>query len=544
MRLTRLPDQADLSWLTDLNADEIRRATLQGLLLLSAVSVMGAWWRLADADAVDLPRLSASMALAVCFAGLAFLAPARPRVAAVCFLLVQGAVALGLVWHIQARDAGYLLALLPLLAGALLGPWVAPAFGVAAAIGLHAVVPDWAALPSALAILIGLSTWIVLRPVYRLLASAWRQTLESTALTTELREQRGKLNRTIKDLDASYQLLQDTNRELAVARREAEVLRDLRNRFATNLSHELRTPLNIIVGFSDLVYRKPQLYGYSSWNEALRRDLAEIQRSAGYLSDLVDDVVDLARVDALMMPVRREWCDLEATISSVVDTVRSLARDKDLALETAYPPCIPSIYVDCVRIRQVVFNLVTNAIRFTDKGAVRISVEVVDPEVMVSVEDSGRGIPEAELATIFDEFYQVGRSRTDPDTGKGLGLAIARRFVQLHGGRIWVESQVGKGSRFTFSLPLEERGSPATRLGATTAVPRRRSRPAVALLDGDGSATAYLSRRLPEYELIRIADPEELPGRTENEVLAVVAGRELGDAERTLSFAVWAHLCP
>ncbi|NPV08563.1 MAG: hybrid sensor histidine kinase/response regulator [Anaerolineae bacterium] len=514
-------ERLSLSRVSALNEDEIRRSTLHGLLALSGASVLASWWVLANADRLDLPHLLTSIALALCLVPLAFLAPRRPRLTALLFLAALNLACLALVGPAGVVEVGYLLALSPVAAGALLRPGAAPPVALMDAALFHLLAPSGTALPVALILLNGLAAWVVLRPLHHLLEWAWRQSVESVSLAEQLRDQRGKLNRTIKDLDVSYQLLQETNRELAQARHEAEMLRDLRTRFATNLSHELRTPLNIILGFSDLIYRKPQLYGYPGWKEALRRDLAELQRNAGYLSELVNDVVDLARVDALTMPVRREECDLGRLIGDVVATVGSLARDRHLQLEAFCAPDVPDVYVDPVRIRQVVFNLLTNAIRFTRRGSVAIRAEVSGAEVVVSVTDSGRGIPQDELQTIFDEFYQVGRSRSDPDVGKGLGLAIAKRFVQLHGGRIWAESELGKGSRFCFTLPLEERSYARSRLGPVPYLPRPRHKPRVAVVDADGSITPYLSRRLSDYELLRVSCPDEVvaPGG----LVAVVA---------------------
>ncbi|MHB0877154.1 MAG: sensor histidine kinase, partial [Anaerolineae bacterium] len=293
-----------------------------------------------------------------------------------------------------------------------------------------------------LPVLTGLVTWIGFRSTHSSLSQALHRSMEATALAEQVRNERGELNRTIKALDDSYQLLEKTNRDLLLARQEADTLRDLRSRFATNLSHELRTPLNIILGFTQLLWTKPHVYGYSKWSDALLRDLSEIRRNAGYLAQMVDDIVDLARVDALAMPVRREPTDLCRLVEEAVAAVSAPATDRGLTVSASCSGGIPTLLLDPLRIRQVLYNLITNAMRHTTRGSVTVTVQVTGDGVVTSVADTGCGIPEGELKTIFNEFYQVGRPKESADSGKGLGLAIAKRFVQLHGGRIWAESEV------------------------------------------------------------------------------------------------------
>ena len=337
----------------------------------------------------------------------------------------------------------------------------------------------------------------------------WRRSLQAYQLTRQAHERQGELNRTIKALDTAYRLLEESNYQLAALRREAEEWRDLKTRFATNLSHELRTPLNVILGFSQLIYRNPKLYGFTEWPEALMRDLVQVQRNAAYLSDLVNDIVDLARVDALAMPIRREWSDFKKLVEETASTVESLAQGKGIPIHLSLPPEVPNLYVDPVRIRQVLFNLLSNAIRFTDAGEVRVSVAVGDQEVVVSVADTGRGIPPEELEGIFDEFRQLGRPRTGEDSGKGLGLAIAKRFVQLHGGRIWAESKLGEGSIFYIALPLQEKAVGWLRTKGAPQMPGKRAKPKVLVLDQDESSVNYLRRHLEMYDFLRVSSWNE-----------------------------------
>ena len=234
------------------------------------------------------------------------------------------------------------------MSGVFFGPPLSAAVGIlAAAVSLsHGIAPALVPAITGVAITLGL------RPMHSSLAVFTDHYVRATLLSGELQEQRGKLNRTIKDLDASYQLVEESNRELILARQEADSLRQLRHSFATNLSHELRTPLNIILGFINMICLKPRLYGYPSWTEPLLRDLTEVRRSADYLSDLVDDVVDLARADAMALPIRREVANLRHLIEQTEGMIRSLAATKGLALVADCDSSV-EVLVDPVRIEQV-----------------------------------------------------------------------------------------------------------------------------------------------------------------------------------------------
>ncbi|NPV07735.1 MAG: hybrid sensor histidine kinase/response regulator [Anaerolineae bacterium] len=494
-----------------LNKQDVDRAIFNRLLMALVAIQYAILWHMALVTSQDLSLLvfflaAALVLLALWRVGRRSLQAGKLGLVGACFL---GAVA------VQAShwEASWLLALPVLVAGALYRPVVAAVLAVLSVLLIELRLPDPVALSSLFVIATGVLSWLTLQPLHQLLLWHSQRSLEATALAEQLRDQRGKLNRTIKALDDSYQLLEKTNRELLLARREADALRDLRSRFATNLSHELRTPLNIILGFSHLIYTKPQLYGMDRWPDALLRDLSELRRNAGYLSDLVDDIVDLARVDALAMPIRREPSDLAHVIQEAVAIAEALAQEKGLSIRVSCDADIPPLAIDPVRIRQVLFNLLTNAVRHTEKGSIHIEATTREGEVVVSVSDSGHGIPQEELASIFDEFYQVGRPKHGPDSGKGLGLAIARRFVQLHGGSIWVESTVGVGSTFSFSLPLADKPVSLSRPGRPLPTPKARSKPLVLVLNDDGTAAGYLRRRLESCDFAPVpADrsPDEM----------------------------------
>jgi signal transduction histidine kinase/CheY-like chemotaxis protein len=479
---------------------------------------MAAWAAVALVLWVRLGHGPLNGALYLCAAGvalsclLAFLS-GRSCAALGSLFLLLGTTATSFLIAWLLREASALLLLVPaaVCAGGVLFPAASLVWGaLAAGLAFLLAGPDQWLLGSHF-LATGLMAWAAFGPQRSLLAASWQRSQEVLGLMDQLRRERGELNKTIKSLDLAYQLLEKSHRELAIARREAEILREMRDRFAINVSHELRTPLNIVLGFSSLIYRNPQLYGFTRWPDSLLRDLAQIQRNARHLSELVDDVIDLARVDALAMPLRREPMALEPVIREAVQSITSMAEEKGLQLAVDCEEGLPPVPIDALRIRQVLYNLLSNAIRFTDRGSVEVQARANEGEVIVAVRDTGRGIPKEELEHIFDEFYQVGRPKTLPETGKGLGLAIARRLVQLHGGRIWAQSEPGVGSTFFFTLPL----SPVavSRLRSTSAegpLPPLRGRPVVAVLGEDDTPCLYLARRLENYDFVLVRDSAEL----------------------------------
>lgn len=237
--------------------------------------------------------------------------------------------------------------------------------------------------------------------------------------------------------------------ELEARQHEAERLNRLKTEFLASISHELRTPLHTIIGFSELLAEESE----GPLNEEQRRFLGHIHRDSEHLLALINDVLDFSRIEAGGLNLHTEALPLIEVISEVVNAIRPLAETKGISLLTA-PDLNIRVSADQLRLRQVLYNLLTNAVKFTPAGGT-IAVGITLPEeqsVRITVSDTGIGIADDERVHIFDKFYQVGVTTGGVREGTGLGLAICKQLVEMHGGRIWVESQPGQGSQFHFTL--------------------------------------------------------------------------------------------
>jgi signal transduction histidine kinase len=239
-------------------------------------------------------------------------------------------------------------------------------------------------------------------------------------------------------------------REIAQKSRELEIASQHKSQFLANMSHELRTPLNAILGYTELIL--DAIYGEVP--DKIREVLDRVEKSGRHLLGLINDVLDLSKIEAGQLVLSPNEYSFQDIVQGVVSSVGSLAAEKQLELAVDVPDRLPVGYGDERRIRQVLLNLVGNAIKFTDAGKVEIRVSQAGDKFQIAVADTGPGIDAAHQQRIFEEFQQVDSSPTKTKGGTGLGLAIARRIVELHGGRIWVESVVRRGSTFWFTLPI------------------------------------------------------------------------------------------
>ena len=256
-------------------------------------------------------------------------------------------------------------------------------------------------------------------------------------------------------------------REATEGRRLAEEANELKSRFLSTVSHELRTPLNLIVGLSGILLQESD-ESEAPLPEPYRRDVEHIYAHAQHLGGLIGDVLDLASSDAGQLRLANEFVNLGQALSLVAETGRRLAYERGLDWQADLPASGPWVWGDPTRLRQVVLNLVNNAIKFTAQGHVRLEVKVDPDSVTVAVHDTGLGIPPEEQDAVFDEFRRSERSLARGYGGLGLGLAICKRLVDMHGGTIGVRSsgQEGVGSTFYFTLPTAQ--PPATQVESAT----------------------------------------------------------------------------
>ncbi|CAG0926804.1 partial two-component system, sensor histidine kinase ChiS, partial [Planctomycetaceae bacterium] len=247
-----------------------------------------------------------------------------------------------------------------------------------------------------------------------------------------------------------------TNARAYEAERQAvERMREvdrLKTQFLANMSHELRTPLNSIIGFSRVILRGID----GPISELQQTDLTSIYNSGQHLLSLINNILDLSKIEAGKMELSIEPLDLRDIAKSVMSTAIALVKDKTVRLNQEVPDDLPTVMADQTRVRQIMLNLVSNAAKFTEKGSITLRVKTYPKEVYISVTDTGIGVADDKLEHIFEEFTQADASTTRRYGGTGLGLAITKKFVEMHKGRIWVESQVGVGSTFTFTLPREQ----------------------------------------------------------------------------------------
>jgi signal transduction histidine kinase len=241
-------------------------------------------------------------------------------------------------------------------------------------------------------------------------------------------------------------------REIADKSRQLETANKHKSEFLANMSHELRTPLNAIIGFSEVLLER--LFG--ELNEKQDDYLKDIHASGKHLLQLINDILDLSKVEAGRMELDLATFDVPAAIANAMTLIRERAQRHNIALALDADPQLGEIVADERKFKQILLNLLTNAVKFTpDGGQIKVAARRSADGLVVAVHDTGIGIAPEDQQAVFEEFRQVGRSYTNKQEGTGLGLTLTRKFVELHGGRIWLESEPGKGSTFTFTIPAQ-----------------------------------------------------------------------------------------
>jgi len=266
----------------------------------------------------------------------------------------------------------------------------------------------------------------------------------------EFGDQATRMNRMSREIGRLMQEQQAAATALRQLNARLELASRAKSEFLANMSHELRTPMNAILGFTEML--RDGLYG--GVPEELKEPLDDIQTNGRHLLGLINDVLDLSKIEAGRMDLALEEYPPQDVLESVRVALRSLAAERGLEFVVQVPPSLPIAYGDAKRIRQCLLNLAGNALKFTRQGRVEIAVEAQGDQLVYRVTDTGIGIPREELERVFDEFRQVDAAITREFGGTGLGLSITKRFIEMHGGRIWVESEPGQGSTFSFAVPL------------------------------------------------------------------------------------------
>jgi signal transduction histidine kinase len=260
-------------------------------------------------------------------------------------------------------------------------------------------------------------------------------------MATQLRELYGTLELRVEE----------RTRELVQAKEEVEIANRHKSEFLASMSHELRTPLNAIIGFSDAL--DEQFFGPLNARQA--RYVQHIMSSGRHLLALINDILDLSKVEAGRMELELSRFSLPEALESGATMVRERANQHGIELHVQTDPDVQVVEADERKVKQVIFNLLANAVKFTpDGGHVHVRACRTDSWLEVSVRDTGVGIAPEDQARIFDAFQQGDRGVAQPQEGTGLGLTLSRQFVELHGGRLWAESELGRGSTFRFTLPL------------------------------------------------------------------------------------------
>jgi signal transduction histidine kinase/CheY-like chemotaxis protein len=422
--------------------------------------------------------------------------PYRPGDGGMSLLVILLFAGGGLIWLVNAHRprygglfASFVLTILAYLTALLLG--TAQCLGLlVAVVALAAGLAGWRA---AIACAVLVSLFLLLRPdapagdgdaiatamtlfavwttaavahsllghTEQLSAWLWEYFRQSQSLLEETRDRRAELAQSVSDLEHVNRQLELTNERLAAMRLLAEEAQRAKADFVARVSHEFRTPLYIITALTDLIVEGMDgRDSQQSWpgDRALREDLRTVHRNAQHLSEMVNDVLDLSQAQAGRLALRREQVDVGNLITDALAVLQPLIAKKGLATHVGMPP--GSLKVDCdrTRIRQVVLNLVGNAVRFTDSGSITVDVALQGEWALISVADTGPGIPAQEASRIFEPFRQASDLAGDKG-GSGLGLTVSKQFVELHGGRMWLESQLGHGSTFYVELPLARPGS-------------------------------------------------------------------------------------
>jgi signal transduction histidine kinase len=280
---------------------------------------------------------------------------------------------------------------------------------------------------------------------------------ETTSETDEISDlSRLLILRDVTSLVSSKERLERLQQQLDDLEKEVTLLRKvdyLKSRFISEMSHDLRNPLNSIIGFSSVILKGID----GPITELQREDLTKINSSGKLLLTMLSDILDVSGLWSGKTELRFSPVSIAELIQNSIEDAAQMVEGKDLSLEKAIDPTLPVVHADKARVEQVLSHYVRNAVKYTDEGQITISASVDGGHVIVSVADTGIGIPSEHIDGVFEEFYRVDDPAAAKLRGLGLGLSISRRLVEMHGGKVWAESETGTGSTFYFSIPVDAR---------------------------------------------------------------------------------------
>ena len=468
------------------------------------------------------------------------------------FLASQLLFISSMLWVSQDLNIGYSFILVIVIAGSLIGPLGA----FATAIGiitiellLASIMPGLVETSTSLMGVIFLQ--VLAASVAAQASSGFYNALESVEMSAHLasehaeeaRQHRGKLVRALKSLDLAHNQLQRANAELFRAREVADKALRFKAEFAAKVSHELRTSLNLILGFSETMAFAQESYGNKLPTPYLR-DVTEIYRNSRHLLSLIDDILDLSKLEAGRMGLRREPVKLATILQETTDLIRPLTETKGLDLKLELPNTLPTLNLDRTRINQVLLNLLSNATRITSSGQIVVKARQREEEVEIQVSDTGLGIQPDDLNQVFEEFRQLERTEGASGT-TGLGLTVSKQIVELHGGQIWVESVWGEGSTFIFTLPTQDINIPQS-IAVSPIGPYRPPKPTFIVIgEAESDEVKLLERHLEGYTLAVTSDWKDIQQLiTQMSARGVIVSMPLSDIPDSSDVPVPIVACP
>lgn len=358
------------------------------------------------------------------------------------------------------------------------------------------------------------TSWLMTRPLRTSVAWALSGWARVHHALEEVRTRRGELYRALRTLEEATYRIERMNNELILEQQRAEGALAVKTRFAATVSHELRGPLNLILGFSRLMALSPESYG-EPLPRAYRADIYTIYRNTQHIVSMIDDILDLSQVEAQKLTLVKDRIDIQTeVVERALADIQPLIERKGLYLRREVTGDLPPILADPVRLYQALMNLLTNATRFTERGGITVRVARVDDAIQISVQDTGAGIPAGELSRLFREFHQVHQTPTRESRGTGLGLCIAKSLIELHDGRIWVESTEGVGTTFHFVVPLQTTASPADAPEGSGGQRHSKHAETCLVVHDDPAAVRVLARYIDDYRIVGLPDATEVVALT------------------------------